>query len=117
MSRKTIELEVCANREYLNQYLDYDAEGLRDQDVDAFIEVLIYNLRDYDFDVYVATGGRSTYHGWNNAQFKHRFGVVGSFCDLSPLDYSVIHEVIAFAKDTMNDQVWSRMKREGTVAQ
>jgi hypothetical protein len=100
MLDKPKQLEVCSNRAWVSQFLDWDGDSIDIyDDVDHFWQVLIYNLEDHDFEVVLAPGERSTFHGWNGAKFKHRISVVGSFDDLSPTEEGIILEVISFAFD------------------
>jgi hypothetical protein len=93
-------LIVCSNREWLRQFLDWDGESIDvETDIDRFLEVLVYNLEDHDFEVVLATGLRSTFHGWNGAKFKVRLGVVATDDILSPTDQSMVTGVISFAFD------------------
>ena len=100
--RPKTKLIVCSNREWLRQFLDWDGESIDiEKDIDNFLEVLVYNLEDHDFEVVLATGLRSTFHGWNGAQFKVRLGVVATDEILSPTYQSIINGVVSFAFDSV----------------
>jgi len=93
-------LIVCSNREWLRQFLDWDGESIDiESDIDRFLEVLVYNLEDHDFEVVMASGLRSTFHGWNGAQFRVRLGVVATDGILSPTWQSIVTGVISFSYD------------------
>jgi len=112
MKTDKIKIEICSNREWLGQYLHWEADIEDIGEIEFFWDVLEYNLEDHGFEVCFSTGERSTYHGWNGANsFRHMFGPLATFSKLDAMDQGVIRDVLTFASEKA-DEYFLRRQRE-----
>lgn len=108
-ANETICLEICRNTEWLRENAGLDLarieEAHQNEAADELYSELCTRLRAIGFDVESAKRQRVTYHGWNGANsFRHKFGAVATFSDLSDTQQADIFAAIDAAVAAVQKQ-------------
>ena len=87
---KTIEL--CRNSEWFAEHYPWIA---RNEDLFTMVtEQIRTRLWDMGFEVISPRDGRITMHGWNGAVMRWKYGLVGTFAELSSKEKMEIEKVV-----------------------
>jgi len=101
-------LEINQSNEWLVELSQVSFVGIPECDregaAEYFTDELHTILEDAGFEVAQARGSRRSVHGWNGARFRHQFGPVGSFCELTPEEETTIANAITGAVAKMRDR-------------
>ena len=102
-------LIVNRSNEWLHRCSSIDWSGIADEDrnaaADDFTERLANGLESVGFNVQMATGQKSTCHGWNGANtFAVLTGPVGTYDLLTAYEVQLVHDT--------REQAAKAMRRE-----
>ena len=95
---ETIEIEVCGNIEWWRTFGPFD--GMSDDETEAGISAVVEAMEDAAPVADLASGQRSTCHGWNGANtFARKFGGIGTFSKMTDAEWDAITDAFCRATD------------------
>jgi hypothetical protein len=105
-------LEICHNTEWLvtfSHLSDLFTDGC-DEDIACLLVTRITDEVENqvdDIEVISPKPGRSTCHGWNGAQFRWRYGPVGTFGILTEREQDDISRAVDAAAASIDEDIAS----------